>query len=124
MADPTLAEARAALATALGAVDYVPENIDPPCNVIEPGDPYLTYDNVKSFGRDTFVATMSVYVLVPSADNAAVTDDLNTRLLAAIDAIEEAGWVTFRVGRPDMYLTAEWQHYGVQITTQARVSRA
>lgn len=123
MADPTLAAARTALAAELGALDYVPEVIDPPCVVIEPGDPYLTYDGVQNFGRDTFVAALSVYVLVPADDNEAMARALDSGLLAAINAIEEAGWVLTRVGRPDTFTTAEWQAYGVQITVNARVTR-
>lgn len=120
---PTLTEARAALATALGAVDFVPEVIDPPCNVIEPGDPYLSTDTVENFAHDTFIVTVSVYVLVPDDDNEAMATQLNTGLLDALDAIENAEWVTTRVGQPDQYVTAGWTSYGVRITAQTAVSR-
>lgn len=120
MALPTLADARAALAAALGAQAHVPEVIDPPCNVIEPGAPYLTYGGT----RGAVVARMDVYVLVPSDDNAAMLTQLDAALFAALDAIDATDdWIVQDIEKPGLYFTADWTAYGVRVTAAAHVNR-
>lgn len=121
----TLTAARTALATALGALDHVPETIDPPCVVVEPGDPYITYDGVENYAHDTLLACCSVYVLVPANDNNVMAQQLDTDLIAALNAIEDDTdeWSIERVGRPGTFTTTDWQAYGVQLTCTARVAR-
>lgn len=120
----TLEAARAELATKVGALAYVPEVIDPPCVVLEPGEPYLTYEGAENFAYDTFIATMTVYVLVPSDDNEAMARDLDAQIVGVLDQIENAGWVPSTVGKPDTFATSEWNAYGVPITVKTRVSRS
>lgn len=119
----TLTDARALLAETLGALTYVPEVIDPPCVVIEPGEPYLTYEGAKSFAWEEFIATLDVYVLLPADDNEAMARDLDARLLAAINSIEDAEWSVFQISKPDTFATADWSAYGVKITVRRRVQR-
>lgn len=119
----TLVAARAALATAVGALPYVPAVIDPPCVVVQPSEPYLTYEGAENFKFDTFITTMTVFVLVPEDDNEAMARDLDAQIVTVLDQIEEAGWVPTTVGMPDTFATADWNAYGVPITVKTRVTR-
>lgn len=118
----TLADARKALAQALGAPATVPDVIDPPCNVVEPGDPYIAYDEHYQYAG--YIATCDVYVLVADDDNEAKGDAFDNALMAAVAAIEgTADWGILRIGKPGLHFTADWTAYGVAITTQARVTK-
>lgn len=119
----TLTEARKALAAALDAPDHVPESIDPPCVVIQPGDPWLSPD--ANFGWDSLIVRMEVFVLVDPKDNESMADDLDAATLPALDAIEKAGWGIQEgaISQPQPWDAAGWSAYGIRIQTTKRVSR-
>lgn len=118
----TLTAARKALSEALGAPGHVPEVIDPPCVVVEPGEPYITH--AREFAWREYVANVHVYVLVP-VEAETQSDDLDAALLDTLDKIEAAGWGIEGdgIGKPGLFFTSDWTAYGVRIAASARVLR-
>lgn len=116
----TLEEARQELATALEATGYtslshVPTAIQPPCLIVQGGDPYLTLDETTFDGTD-FLVTVELFVLSDYQANDQAADDLDTMLTKVLPAVLEADWSVAGAGAPGPYNTTDWLAYGLRVS--------
>lgn len=115
----SLAGARTTLAAALDPLGYtthshVPERIEPPCLIVQSGDPYLEVEGT-TFDPTDWVVNVELFVLSAYQANEQATADLDTMLTAVLPAVLEAGWSITGTGAPGPYNTTDWLAYGVRI---------
>lgn len=129
-------QARTDLAANIRAAGYVtydhsPDQLEPPCVVIEPADPYLEYPEQMTFrGAQTgleMLCNLNVWLLVEfqSSSNEASTADLETQVTAIIPAIVAnlGAWELTGVEAPDQVMFGgAWLAYGLKLTVQHPVT--
>lgn len=92
--------------------DHAPENLEPPCWVLEPADDY--YQPSDTFGGQTATVQYDLFLFVPAENNQAAARDLNTHLLAATDALDD--WTLERCSKPGPYTVAGYRAHGIRLT--------
>lgn len=122
----SLATVRADLATALGVTGYtshghVPEQVEPPCLIVQPGDPYLSTDET-TYDTTEWQLSVELYVLSAYQANEQAADDLDAMLAQVLPAVLAAGWSIASSGAPGPYNTTDWIAYGVRLNCARFVS--
>lgn len=124
---PTFAGAlRAAVPASVQVWEHVPETPAPPCLIIEPGDDFVQEDDQATFRDPTMIATFDLFLLVQLDEehgNEYAAQTLLDVLPAVLDCVRELDdvWIV-GMSKPQAFLTTEWVHHGVRITTQTRVT--
>lgn len=122
MADPIaeLTQARRDLATALGCSPAVPDVIDPPCLVMQPGQPYL--DNAEYlYGSYDLKLNIEVYAFTTLEDNETAADTLDALVVQVIGALPQ-GWGIATIGQPQPYLNGDFVHHGIRIDVSRTIT--
>lgn len=121
MTEPrTMSEARKTLAAALDCQDHVPDVIDPPTVVIGPGDPPIAPGD--TFVLADAVMNLEVYVLVEITDGATMLEQVEQALPTVLAVVAVQGWDIGTISRPDVFETADWSAYGVQVNISRPLS--
>lgn len=115
MASNMLASSRALLAQQLVSAgvtvsDHVPERINPPLAVIEPGTPYVQAGQTFT----EFEVRYQVILLAATAANQVASSELDRLIVAVLDAVD-----TFdldQVDQPSQFDTGSAQFLGTRLT--------
>lgn len=117
----SLTSARADLAallepSGLTVDDHVPDLVSPPCVVIEPGDPYITYGD--TFDPDEITVCLDVYVLVDLIPAAA--EEMALELDEAIRKVYPllGEWIITRTSKPGPWHVGDELAYGIRLTVE------
>lgn len=94
----TLDDLRRKVADALGAMDHLPERIDPPLTMLVAGSPYV--EGGDAYG--TFNIRFTAVVVVGRSENAEATAALDAQVTWAIVQLDNAGIALERVDQPSM----------------------
>lgn len=97
-------------------LDHVPEELAPPCVVIDAGDDYLTRGETYDEGQ--WWLTLRVYAFVDLTANAQATEDLEALLAAILPALAGSEWEVDPIGRPEEFHTLTWLAHGTRITVR------
>lgn len=102
----------------------VPEEVAPPCVVLQPSDPFVTDDDPDQTFAEPYVISFDVILLVPldaEHDNEQASDQLDQLLDALLDALRPSSWWLGSMGQPAALLTTDWIEHGQRVTVRARV---
>ncbi len=105
----------AALAPATTGIVHtsVPTNLDPPCLVLEPADPWVS--DGDTFG--SIAVAMHVYVLVEVNENDVAADDLDTAIEAVLTNLPDS-WALTGASQPQHFEAGEWVAHGTRLTVE------
>lgn len=96
------------------AFDHVPEKLVPPAYVLEPAEDYVA--ETDTFDKAEMRANVGVFVLVGNRlTSSKAVAELDRMLEDALNVLDPAVWSLVRVGRPDLFTTADWALYGVRL---------
>lgn len=115
-----ISAARADLAEALAVAGYrvhstVPEQIDPPCVILQPGRDYARPGG--TFSASDYRVTVEVYLVPEYVTNAQVIDDLDQMLCDVLPALEATDWGADSVAPPQVIQANDWTAYALVITS-------
>lgn len=122
----SLEAARADLAASLAgtgtpAVDYVPEQVEPPVLVVSPAEDYIQVDGT-TFAQEDYLVQVDVFLLVSYRSNAQAAADLDAMLTKVLPAIVDAGWHLAGTGAPGPYTAGDWVAHGIRLTVSRFVN--
>lgn len=107
----------------------VPEQIAPPCYVMQPADPFVFEPPpAPSDGltfEEGFVIGFEIILLVDLGaenDNEQASDQLDDMLEDLLDVIAPAEWWLESMGQPGAQVTTEWLTHGQRVTVQRRTT--
>lgn len=118
----TLRQATKDLAQALTTngvtcLDHVPEAINPPLLILQPGENYLTGDEVTLNGSE-YALNLEAYLTVELLDNEAAADDLDELLEHLLTQLPPA-WGIDGIDQPGPIQAGDWLAHA----TRVRISR-
>lgn len=114
----------AALLAHLGTVHKtVPEEVAPPCVVIQGSDPFVFLDERDVTFAGEHVISFDVILLVPldeQTDNEQATQQLDSMIEQLLATVIPSGWWLDSMGQPQAMLTTSWVNHGQRVTLQTR----
>lgn len=123
-----LLAARTALAAALVGDEWEthkspPDDLVPPCLVVQPAENYLQVDDdAATFGGPTlYLVTVEVYAISDLASGEEAIDTLD-RMQEFVVASLPSGWWLESTGQPDVLNNGDWQAYGNRLTVQTQLT--
>lgn len=125
-----IAEARAeaaAIAAGMGEQvhDTVPEQVQPPCVVIQPADPFVTDDDPDATFGEPYSIRFELHLLVPLNEtntNEQASRQLDTMLDQLLDELAGSAWTLARMERPGGLATTDWIAHGQRVTIRRGTS--
>lgn len=118
----SLTEQRTALATTLTAATdllchaSVPEDVEPPCLVLQPADPYLAKSD--TYDRTEYEVALECWLIVRLDSNDQAATDLD-QLLEDVATGLPSDWHLDRVDQPGPLHTADWLAHGQRLIITA-----
>lgn len=104
--------------------DHVPSHqLEPPCLVIEPREPFLTPGD--TYDMTEWMANLTVWVLVPLLDEYdANTYAFQTALEQVLSKLSRSSWGIDAIGRPSDKTAGEWLAWGagVQVSSFTNIN--
>lgn len=113
-----LLDATVALASDLESEDYptwhfVPPAFEPPGIILQPGDPYLSDEEVTF--RNEYGLHLQAWLAVPLEDNDQATADLDALLSHFLDVLAETEWAVDHIAAPGPFTQGTWTAHGVRV---------
>lgn len=101
--------------TGYAVLDHVPSHqLEPPCLVIEPREPFLTPGD--SYDMTEWLANLTVWILVPHTDEYDTnTYAFQTALEQVISKLSGSAWGINAIGRPSDQTAGEWLAWGAGV---------
>jgi len=121
-----IAELRAELATLAGGLGVtiepvVPEEVQPPCVVLQPADPFVVDDDPDATFAEPYAIRFELLILVQldtETSNAAATAELDGLLGQLLDQLAGSAWSLVSMGAPGPMLTTDWISHGQRVTVK------
>ncbi len=126
----SLAALRADLAHAIDSPEwdthrFVPDVIEPPCVIVQPGDPYLTpVDSETTYAGPTeHEVTVQLWALSPLDGGEDAIDAIDAMTEYVLARIPEGWWLDESgVGQPDAARIGDALFYGLAITCHTYIT--
>jgi hypothetical protein len=117
----------AAIAGNLGVTvhDTVPEEVQPPCVIVQPADPFVVDDDPDATFGEPYGIGFELHLLVPLDDensNAEASKKLDTMLDDLLEAIAGTSWRLQRMEQPGALATTDWVSHGQRVTIRRTTS--